>query len=159
MGSKLGVEKIAAGRVGLSLDEYRAKVADGQKWCTSCKAWHVVSTFGVDLSRGDGLAAACLESRHVKQLSLHMWRQRRGWIKATRDGDKRQARARINYLVDSGAIPDPEELPCMDCGDGVFGHSYRHEYDHARGYDGDNQLYVEPVCSKCHHNREDARHG
>lgn len=34
-----------------------------------------------------------------------------------------------------------------------------HEYDHANGYDGENQLYVEPVCTTCHHAREEARGG
>jgi hypothetical protein len=33
----------------------------------------------------------------------------------------------------------------------------RHEYDHADGYDGDNQLRVEPVCQRCHRNREELR--
>lgn len=45
----------------------------------------------------------------------------------------------------------------MDCADEVYLRRYRHEYDHALGYDGVNQLYVEAVCSRCHHNREDAR--
>lgn len=84
---------------------------------------------------------------------------RRGWQAKTRDGDKRQARRRINYLAEQGLIPRPEDLPCFDCGDDVFAHLYRHEYDHARGYDGENQLYVEPVCHKCHRNREEARCG
>ena len=65
----------------------------------------------------------------------------------------------INYLVETKAIPHPNDLPCMDCLDEVFLNTYRHEYDHARGYDGENQLYVEPVCSRCHHNREEARRG
>lgn len=85
--------------------------------------------------------------------------RKRGWITPTRDGDKKQARRRVNYLVEQGRIPHPDDLPCMDCGDGVFSGVYRHEYDHARGYDAENQLYVEPVCSKCHHNREAMRRG
>lgn len=80
---------------------------------------------------------------------------RRGWLAPVRNGDKLQARRRINYLVEQGLISHPDDLPCLDCADG----NRRHEYDHARGYNGDNQLYVEPVCSKCHHNREDARNG
>jgi hypothetical protein len=83
----------------------------------------------------------------------------RAWLKPTRDGDKLQARRRINYLVEQGRIAHPDDLPCMDCGDEVFVRRYRHEYDHARGYAGQNQLYVEPVCSRCHHAREEARRG
>lgn len=81
------------------------------------------------------------------------------WLTEIRDGDKKQARRRINYLVEQKRIPHPDDLPCWDCQDGIYLNVYRHEYDHARGYDGDNQFYVEPVCSRCHHNREDARRG
>ena len=84
---------------------------------------------------------------------------RRGWIEPTRDGDRKQARRRINYLVEQGLIPHPDDLPCFDCADMVFVGNFRHEYDHARGYDGENQLYVESVCSKCHHAREEVRRG
>lgn len=84
---------------------------------------------------------------------------RRGWQVPARDGDKKQARRRVNYLVEQGLIPKPADLPCMDCADSVFSHDYRHEYDHYAGYDGPNQLLVEVVCSKCHRNREAARRG
>jgi len=73
---------------------------------------------------------------------------------------EKQARRRINYLVEQGLIPHPNDLPCLDCGDMLFvRESSRHEYDHAKGYEGAEQLYVEPVCSRCHHNREEARFG
>jgi hypothetical protein len=128
------------------------------KWCTACKVRHPISAFGRDKSRADGYAACCLASRRVKVRKVQTGRAgRSGWLKPVRDGDKRQARRRINYQVEKGIIPHPADLPCMDCGDSVFLTPHRHEYDHARGYDGKNQLYVEPVCSRCHHNREDAR--
>lgn len=132
---------------------------DATKWCTACKARHPVSAFGRDKTRGDGLAASCLASRRVKVRKTQVGRLNRpGWLKPTRDGDKRQARRRVNYLVEQGRIPPAEELPCVDCGDEVFVRRYPHEYDHAHGYAGENQLRVEPVCQKCHRNREDARH-
>jgi len=84
---------------------------------------------------------------------------RRGWLAPTRDGDRLQARRRVNYLVEQGLIPAPEELPCCDCADQLLTLGGRHEYDHANGYDGPNQLYVEPVCQRCHRNREEARCG
>jgi len=40
MGSALGILKVAAGRIGISLDEYQARRAGGEKWCTACRAWH-----------------------------------------------------------------------------------------------------------------------
>lgn len=133
---------------------------DATKWCTACKRHHARSEFGRDRSRGDGLAACCLASRRVKTRKPQRGRLGvRGWQVPTRNGDKLQARRRVNYLVEQGRIPRPGDLPCADCADEVFIGTYRHEYDHAQGYDGENQLYVEPVCSRCHHNREDARRG
>ena len=132
---------------------------DETKWCTACKTRHDKSAFGRDRTRGDGLAATCLAARRVKVRKPRMQHKRHGWLKPTRDGDKLQARRRVNYLVEQGRIPHPDDLPCIDCADAIFPGQYRHEYDHAKGYDGDNQLYVEPVCSRCHHAREEARRG
>lgn len=129
------------------------------KWCTRCKVEHPRESFGRDASRGDGLSASCLASRRVTTAKVRTEFKRHGWLKPTRDGDKKQARRRVNYLVEQGRIPHPDDLPCIDCADEVFPVDYRHEYDHARGYDGENQLYVEPVCSRCHHAREEARCG
>ena len=38
MGSKTGVLKIAAKRIGLSFDEYLQKI-ENEKRCTKCKTW------------------------------------------------------------------------------------------------------------------------
>ena len=75
-----------------------------------------------------------------------------------RPGDKKQARRRVNYLVEIGELPHPNDLLCVDCDhkhDGVG----RHEYDHYDGYSGGSQEMVEPVCGKCHHKREKNRVG
>ena len=74
-----------------------------------------------------------------------------------RDGDKKQARARVNHRVDVGLIPDPNNLPCSDCGHIYVHGERRHEHDHARGYSRAHQLYVEAVCTTCHHAREARR--
>lgn len=131
----------------------------GDKWCSGCKFKHPTTAFGKDASRGDGLAAQCLEFRRVfsKERYVRKPKTLRGWMVPTRNGDKKQARRRVNYLVEQKRIPHPDELPCFDCADSIYLRSYRHEYDHAKGYEGVDQLYVEPVCSKCHHNREDYR--
>lgn len=63
MGSRLGMEKVAARAVGLDLTEYRRRRAMGLKWCGACTEWHDNSRFGRDVSRGDGLASTCLRSR------------------------------------------------------------------------------------------------
>lgn len=161
-GRRLGRYKQVAARLGLSLDQYAARVDAGEKWCTGCKSWHPVDSFAVDGSRFDGRAARCRESVNSTARSRYLPkppRGRRGFQAPTRDGDKLQARRRVNYLVEQGLIPHPNDLPCLDCGDEVFPGGPRHEYDHARGYDGENQLYVEPVCTRCHHSREEARRG
>lgn len=129
------------------------------RWCWACKVAHPLAAFGRDPSRGDGLARQCLASRRVKAPKQRTTYKRHGWLTPARSGDKKQARRRVNYLVERGRIPHPNSLPCIDCADEVYGLSFRHEYDHAKGYDTANQLYVEPVCSRCHHAREEARCG
>src|SRR5437867_717404 len=45
-----------------------------------------------------------------------------------RDGDKKQARKRVNQMVLWGRLPRPSDVPCFDCGH--RGLDRRHEYDH-----------------------------
>lgn len=63
MGSKRGVEKVAARRIGVSIEFYDMMISAGQKWCTSCKRWHPRRAFGSDASRSDGLSAKCDSAR------------------------------------------------------------------------------------------------
>lgn len=78
--------------------------------------------------------------------------------KPPRDGDRLQARQRVNVEVRTGRRPHPNMLPCADCG-----HFYgvdsqrRHEYDHYLGYDAVHHSDVQPVCTVCHRARNDAR--
>jgi len=72
-----------------------------------------------------------------------------------RDGDKRQARARVNHFVEKGRLPPPSTLACVDCGH--LGSDRRHEYDHHKDYDGINHLEVECVCNPCRSKREKQR--
>lgn len=129
--------------------------------CSSCRRTLAVTEFGRDASRSGGRTYICRECKNRKARELYVRKEphRHGWLKPTRDGDRLQARRRVNYLVEQGRIPHPADLPCMDCCDEVFTDNPRHEYDHAKGYDGENQLYVEAVCRRCHRNREEARRG
>jgi transcriptional regulator with GAF, ATPase, and Fis domain len=61
--------------------------------------------------------------------------------------EKRKARQAIYRLVKNGTLPNPSELACFDC-NAVAVH-----YDHAKGYEGENARYVEPVCQTCHAKR------
>lgn len=150
MGSLAGVMKVAAGRVGLTLDQYQSNVRGGLKWCTGCKIWHARSKFRDDETRGDGLAANCDDYRRN-------WRRGRGRGFSTVDRIKERARQLIGMRVRRGTLSNPNNLPCMDCGHS--GSDRRHEYDHYLGYTGEAKEKVQPVCAKCHRKRERCRRG
>lgn len=71
-----------------------------------------------------------------------------------RDGDKVQARARVNTQVQHGLRPHPNTLPCVDCGHVWTPGGRRHEYDHHQGYAAEHHEDVEPVCVRCHKKRD-----
>lgn len=58
-------DKTAAKRIGIPIEVYMSKKADGLKWCTKCKDWHPIERFGIDRSRGDGRCAHCLSTKKV----------------------------------------------------------------------------------------------
>lgn len=145
--TKEGALKIAAGRVGLTSDEYSSKLAAGLKWCTGCKAWHERSAFRSDGTRSDGLAAMCNEVRRSRRIGAG----RAG----RREPAKEKARGLIASRVRRGVLPHPNSVPCFDCGH--IGSEFRHEYDHFSGYEGENAGKVEAVCAKCHRRRERIR--
>jgi len=158
--TKEGAFKIAAKKVGISIDEYNSYVSRGLKWCIGCRKWHEKSVFGKDKSRWDGLSAICIESRSKRSRTLYKPKPRqpkgRSFIPA-RNGDKIQARGRINYFVTCGLIPHPNELPCTDCGHIFKKGGRRHEYDHHKGYAAQHHEDVEPVCSMCHATRDSSK--
>jgi 5-methylcytosine-specific restriction endonuclease McrA len=67
MGSKMGTLKVAASKLGLTLDEYLSRIESGMKWCTRCKSWKHVSEFRADRSRGDGRASTCSSCSYVRK--------------------------------------------------------------------------------------------
>lgn len=159
MGSRLGAEQVAAKRLGVTVEEWRRRRDAGEKWCHECSAWHPVSAFAADKSRGDGLKAICRRCSSARggrgyQLGLGLTQRGRRFV-AGRDGDKLQARRRVNHLVDMGLLPRPADVPCVDCGH--QGDDRRHEYDHHLGYAVEHHEHVEPVCAPCHHEREKLR--
>ena len=77
--------------------------------------------------------------------------------KPGRDGDKLQARQRVNTEVRQGFMPHPNALPCADCGHIWKEGERRHEYDHHLGYAAKNQYDVEAVCTTCHVARDSAK--
>lgn len=71
-----------------------------------------------------------------------------------RDGDKYQARRAIKRQIEKALRSHPNDLPCVDCGHVWSEGERRHEYDHYKGYAAEHHLSVEPVCSLCHHARD-----
>jgi hypothetical protein len=161
VGSAAGALKAAATRVGLSPGEYMARRDAGLKHCFRCSDWHPVAEFGPDASRSDGLAASCMRGRLNAYLSQALPlippppRGRR-YVEA-REGDYRQARRRVNHLVDMELLPRPNDLPCTDCGHVWTPGQLRHEYDHHLGYAAEHHEDVQAVCTTCHHDRETNR--
>ena len=134
----------------------RRRILSDKKWCMNCKEWHCESAFGKDRTRVDGLASACRASRNNKQRYKYKPKPRpqngRSFVPA-RDGDKKQARRRINYFVEAGLFPSANDLPCFDCGHIWNIGECRHEYDHYLGYAAKHHEHVQAVCSRCHHKR------
>lgn len=77
--------------------------------------------------------------------------------KPARDGDRKQARQRINVEVRTGRRSHPNNLPCADCGRLWSEGGPRHEYDHYLGYAAEHHLHVEAVCVPCHAKRDSAK--
>lgn len=164
MGSKIGALKVAAGRTGMDLETYLSHVNAGKRWCCGCKAWHEASAFGADRNQPDGQARTCLKYRQQRSRSrrIPVPRELRRYgplPMPPRDGDSTQARQRINVEVRTGRRPHPNSLPCVDCGHSWKEGERRHEYDHYLGYASHNHYSVEPVCTTCHHAREENRNG
>lgn len=140
---------------------------NGSKVCSTCRQVKSSSDFPVDRSRKDGFGYRCKSCRSTGRP--------RGWHgrpnvnpvtgrpgpapSAPRDGDVLQARQRVNVEVRTGRRPHPNSLPCRDCGHIWREGERRHEYDHHLGYAAANHLSVEPVCTVCHHRREESRRG
>lgn len=156
-GRQLGAFKTAAAKIGVPFEEYQRLIGEGQKWCTACKDWHKEGDFNEDPTRWDGLSASCANSRRVVDPKPYRGGRPKGLLVETRDGDKAQARYRVNYLVATRQIPPANTVPCTDCGQ-VWQHGLpRHEYDHFKGYGSENQLSVQSVCQPCHRLREERR--
>ena len=161
MGSKLGILKIAAKRIGISYDEYMSYISSGLKWCRACRLWISVDIFNLDRTRGDGRSSVCNNCRRNIYRRTHTPKARQSQLGTTRvkprDGDKKQARRRINHQIKIGLRPHSNELPCVDCGHVWNQGERRHEYDHYCGYEAKSHDKVEVVCTKCHRAREIGR--
>lgn len=153
--TKEGAVKCAAAKLGISFNDYSARVAGGFKHCRVCREWKDESEFNIDRSRSGSRAALCRECQSKTAISRYVPSipERYGPVpKPGRDGDKLQARARVNQLVKNGLLQNPNDVPCSECGH--IGDDRRHEYHHHKGYSAEHHLSVIVLCSK-HHARID----
>lgn len=133
---------------------------DATKACSRCGQSKMRDQFAKDGSRADGLTYWCKDCRNGRERGSYAPKERasagRRFVEA-RDGDVKQARRRVNHLVDVGMLPHPNALLCTDCGHVWTAGERRHEYDHHRGYAAEHHEDVEAVCTTCHHRRENER--
>ena len=157
-GTSEGALRRRARQVGLSVSEYIDMLNKGMAWCYRDQAWEPASEFGRDASRSDGRDRSCRRSKNAAARRAYQPSARppagRRFVNP-RSGDQKQARRRVNHLVNVGVLPNPNDVPCADCGHSGTGR--RHEYDHHLGYEAEHHESVEAVCSRCHHAREAGR--
>lgn len=131
------------------------------KACNQCQAVKIASAFAKDPTHSDGLTSICRDCRNAAARARYQPKGRPAQSGpaplAPRDGDKLQARHRINVEVAAGRRAHPNSLPCADCGHIWIEGERRHEYDHHLGYAAEHHLAVEPVCTLCHHKRDNPR--
>ena len=129
------------------------------KACSACGQDKPLEAFHADRSHPDGRASVCRNCKNGAARARYQPKgppERYGPAPAPgRDGDKLQARHRVNRAVDAGDLPDPNSLACADCGH--LGNNRRHEYDHHQGYEAAHHLDVQAVCTRCHHRRDNPR--
>jgi len=151
-----GALKCAAKKTNTPIGEYLAKIEVGEKWCYHCREWHPRSAFGPNKVKKDGLDGVCyvgrrsLYKKYFKPIPAELSRQGQKPETPARDGDKKQARARVNHMITRGLLPKPNDLPCVDCGHIWKKGERRHEYDHFNGYGVNAHVDVEAVCTTCH---------
>jgi len=152
--TEYGALLVAARKTGVSLIQYLDNRNSGLKWCSACKEWHKKELFTKDKSRYDGLSSVCALFRKKLYQESYVRKIRKSKkgcrYSVPRGGDKKQARHRINHLVEIGIIANPNSVSCVDCGH--RGKDKRHEYHHD-SYTIKNQEIVVCLCSECHHKR------
>lgn len=140
MGSREGVMKTAAQRVGLTLDEYEANVAAGLKWCWACVEWQPIDDFAIDRSRGDGRVARCRAAVNVKRRMVRV-------LSAPSVQVHNAATNAVRTAIRRGELPAPTSLTCADCPEAA------EQYHHFIGYEPEHWLDVLALCRSCHLSR------
>lgn len=132
-----------------------SKIEWTNKTCFRCQKKLPFDCFGLDKSRYDGLNASCKNCRKAARKRTYvpkLNKKKMGPEPAEeREGDKKQARRRVNVLVRTNRLPHPNAIPCASCGHIWVEGERRHEYHHYAGYAAGNHLIIESLCTTCHH--------
>lgn len=105
MGSKAGVLKVVAARLGMTVSEYQHLRDSGKKRCVKCKAWVPCDHFVVDRSRSDGLGTKCKACR----LSPTPWASLRGRV-STFNGRSHTEAAKLKMHLAHVGKPNPHRV-------------------------------------------------
>lgn len=71
-GTPAGAEKAAAAMLGMSIEDYAAKIDAGLKWCRLGQHWPARSEFYGDRSRADGLDVICIACKNEQARAAHV---------------------------------------------------------------------------------------
>ncbi len=66
MGSKEGILKIAAQRLGMTREAYLGRIQSGEKWCYRCRRWKPNTEYYADKTRGDNRKANCRGCDYIR---------------------------------------------------------------------------------------------
>ncbi len=152
--TKAGALKSAASHYGISVDELVRLRDAGLRRCSNCKRWKALQDFHINPKQSQGRSNICRRCEKQRRddtyfpLPQDQCKHFRGHRVPARDGDRIQAEHRVNHEVDIGHRPDPDELPCSQCGH--LGSDVRHNYHHHVGYASEHHLDVVVLCVKCH---------
>lgn len=152
MGTKLGAAKTAATKIGIPVEQYLQNVHSGLQWCSGCRDFKHLEFFNKGFRSQCKSCSRVADRRRYQPIPREQWKPRGFAVHPPRDGDKQQARNRVNREVRKGKLPHARTVPCTDCGH--IGGDRLHEYDHYLGYAAINHLAVECVCVPCHSKRE-----
>ena len=92
-----------ASRLGLTAEQYAARIDAGERWCTDCGKWHPKAAFGRDRSRRSGYAARCTEAAATRH-ALRKPRLRAA-LRVKREGGKVTANRSAWVAVGGDGVP------------------------------------------------------
>jgi len=59
VGSILGAQKTAAKKCGCTVEEWLARRANGERFCSGCRQWWFIENMSPSSARPDGIGSSC----------------------------------------------------------------------------------------------------